>query len=158
MELEDIILKQGDVIFFKDSSGFIVLNGGVLASKYNNVSTIKREGKLIYVDKSSNGCCEDCGAYIWGTKQGHYMVHNDLWATVGKSNDCFCMDCFEKRLGRKLEVKDFNLIVPINYLNKYIVDNYYTKILSTEEIDTLYKMSNIWDKLEKLNKERFKGE
>ena len=40
-----------------------------------------------------------------------YMVKNDIWAKVSRSTNArLCLDCLQKRLGRKLVIEDFQTI------------------------------------------------
>jgi len=44
------------------------------------------------------------------------MVHDELWATAGyQRKDIVCRPCFEKRIGRKLEMTDYTLC-PLNFM------------------------------------------
>ena len=44
-------------------------------------------------------CKEDCDTF---------MVHDNIWESIDFPNDGrLCLNCFEKRLGRKLKIKDF---------------------------------------------------
>lgn len=36
----------------------------------------------------------------------YFMVHDHLWEKFGVGMDFLCIDCFEKRMGRKLEASD----------------------------------------------------
>ena len=48
--------------------------------------------------------CFDCEKRI--LPKGWFMVKNDLWQKYGVEDKFLCMDCFEKRIGRKLEASD----------------------------------------------------
>jgi hypothetical protein len=57
--------------------------------------------------------CVDCDADTLAI--GHYyMVSNDLWASAGIEPDggMLCLNCLEKRIGRRLTYDDFTAIVP----------------------------------------------
>jgi hypothetical protein len=56
-------------------------------------------------------CCFDCGGEPWGHGEDFY-VRNSLWLLVipsRKRTGIICLDCFEKRLGRRLIRKDFQI-------------------------------------------------
>lgn len=58
-----------------------------------------------YRTKPCNGCTG---------KNDPFMVVDKIWKKVAKPNDQFlCLKCVEKRIGRKLEKKDFTT-VPLN--------------------------------------------
>lgn len=38
--------------------------------------------------------------------KGWFMVKNDLWEKYGQKKEFLCLDCFEKRMNRKLTAKD----------------------------------------------------
>lgn len=64
--------------------------------------------------------CKDCGL-VYDAFDGHMvMLHNPLWNKVSKDRPkiCLCDTCIEKRLGRKLSLKDLKPGVPVN--NWYI--------------------------------------
>ena len=48
--------------------------------------------------------CFDCKSRIM--PKGWFMVKNDLWEKHGQNKEFLCMDCFEKRMNRKLSAKD----------------------------------------------------
>ena len=123
LQLEDIILKQGDMVFFKNGTSMIMTQGGSFASDFPNIKMIRREGKVFYSDTNKEHICKDCGLYIPETEKSTYMVTHDLWRELGLSDEFLCLDCFEKRLGRPLRTSDFLLNVPCNYFNKYFFDN-----------------------------------
>jgi hypothetical protein len=44
-----------------------------------------------------------------------FIVHDELWAKAGyHPSDVACRPCFEKRIGRKLEMDDYTLC-PLNF-------------------------------------------
>jgi hypothetical protein len=45
-----------------------------------------------------------------------YRVHDTVWkrAKMSPHDGCLCIGCLEKRLGRKLKAKDFDLSHPLN--------------------------------------------
>lgn len=49
-------------------------------------------------------------------KGAGYMVKNALWQSAGLSlvGDTHCIDCFERLLGRPLNIEDFKMGAPIN--------------------------------------------
>lgn len=57
------------------------------------------------------GKCIDCHAIHPGE---YYMIHDDLWAAIGDPEGELCIPCLEKRLGRKLNKRDFKPI-PLNF-------------------------------------------
>lgn len=52
--------------------------------------------------------CYDCGCMPWDEGEDFY-VNDKLWAQVMPMNGIICIECFEKRLGRKLRKKDFKV-------------------------------------------------
>jgi hypothetical protein len=60
--------------------------------------------------KKINWNCADCGM---NTFYEYYMVHDELWDSVSKSEEMLCILCLEARLGFKLSKKDFT-DCPIN--------------------------------------------
>lgn len=48
--------------------------------------------------------CFDCEKRI--LPKGWFMVKDPLWQKYGVEDKFLCMDCFEKRLGRKMDAKD----------------------------------------------------
>lgn len=52
--------------------------------------------------------CMDCNSWthIW-------MVDNELWKSLSLETEVFCLPCFEKRLGRKINIHDLQA-VPCN--------------------------------------------
>lgn len=48
--------------------------------------------------------CLDCQSKVTATK--YFMVTNNLWGKYGVGKNHLCMECFEKRLGRKLNKND----------------------------------------------------
>lgn len=51
--------------------------------------------------------CDDCGKT---TLEENYMLKEEIWDTVADRNTNLCIDCLEKRLGRKLVQFDFQPI------------------------------------------------
>jgi hypothetical protein len=53
--------------------------------------------------------CEDCRVDT-GLTYHYYMLHNPLWRRAAKDGvDILCLDCVERRIGRKLYARDFRL-------------------------------------------------
>ena len=51
--------------------------------------------------------CLDCGVDT-GKIHEHYFIQTALWMeVVGSKSGMLCIDCLEKRLGRKLRKQDF---------------------------------------------------
>lgn len=52
--------------------------------------------------------CKDCGVDTVEIKEW-YFVRDVVWAAsgLGRSDGCFCVGCFEARLGRRLTGDDF---------------------------------------------------
>lgn len=50
--------------------------------------------------------CVDCPR---DTKHEHYFVNNEVWFGLAKMPECgmLCVQCLEKRIGRKLRADDF---------------------------------------------------
>lgn len=51
--------------------------------------------------------CQDCSINTRKNKKDFYMVTDELWAEHGVGKKMLCMNCFEIRLGRKLQKDDF---------------------------------------------------
>jgi hypothetical protein len=67
------------------------------------------------------GHCLDCRVDTFEIKE-YYMVHDELWQTVITNKDqadrkYLCINCLEKRLGRRLRASDF-MDVPLNQRTK----------------------------------------
>jgi hypothetical protein len=56
--------------------------------------------------------CMDCGREIQPVRDGKrvtWFVSDELWKSQGLTkNDLLCLECFEKRLGRKLGWEEFS--------------------------------------------------
>jgi len=63
----------------------------------------KTENIFLCVD-----CSIDTGLHGWGDKN-YYMVTDDIWKKYGVGEQMLCIDCLEKRMGRKLTKDDFTL-------------------------------------------------
>lgn len=48
--------------------------------------------------------CDDCGK---STINEYYMLKDEVWNSIGTKQTNLCVDCCEKRLGRKLNKNDF---------------------------------------------------
>jgi hypothetical protein len=58
--------------------------------------------------------CADCGIETARCFSADwYMVHRELWAQYGVPEGFLCLACFERRLGRNLDVADF-LVCPVS--------------------------------------------
>jgi len=64
----------------------------------------KRKKYDIPQDEVQKFTCEDCGDYDYNM----YMVNDDIWNEYGNESNTLCMDCLEKRMGRKLTKDDFS--------------------------------------------------
>lgn len=60
--------------------------------------------------------CEDCHIDTSEGVENYYMVKHLIWNEFGVGKGMLCVDCLEKRLGRKLEASDI-LQAPINFMN-----------------------------------------
>lgn len=64
--------------------------------------------------KKRRYACIDCDLRF--RKCGCYMVWNEVWQEAAvRGNECLCIPCLEKRLGRTLTYLDFSN-VPLNYM------------------------------------------
>ena len=63
--------------------------------------------------EQGNLCCKDCK--IINPEQ--FMIHDGLWNSVASDSEFLCLDCFQKRLGRKLTAEDFPWGIPTNMEN-----------------------------------------
>lgn len=50
--------------------------------------------------------CIDCKCLPWSIGEDFY-VNDKLWKSTVPDNGIICIECFEKRLGRKLTKRDF---------------------------------------------------
>ena len=59
--------------------------------------------------------CEDCesDSFKW------FMVQNEIWDKYGVDDRMLCLECLEKRVGRKMLFEDFT-DCPLNNENEYI--------------------------------------
>lgn len=61
----------------------------------------------------SHTICPGCGANAWHIEERgrnvheDFYVHDKLWNRVCPDGGCFCIGCFERRLGRRLNRHDF---------------------------------------------------
>lgn len=62
--------------------------------------------------------CHDCGKDTFVDDKDYFMVTHDLWAQHGVGRGLLCMDCMEKRLGRKLVRADI-IPCPVTLSNPY---------------------------------------
>lgn len=72
--------------------------------------------------------CTDCSIDTRKNPRDYYIVHDSLWEKHGAAKGWLCMDCFEKRMERKLKAED---IIP-SVLT--IRDNPYTRDLLLREL------------------------
>lgn len=64
--------------------------------------------------------CKDCDYNFVENYFGDgFMVKNNLWDKYGVGENMLCMDCFEKRMGRKFTAADFT-DCPLNGINERI--------------------------------------
>lgn len=91
--------------------------------------------KLKVKSKSPGLLCKDCGKDCCAGKKDYYMVTHELWEKYGVGNGGLCVDCMEKRIGRKFTKSD---ILPclLNLYNKYTrsILIYDTNNLTAEEV------------------------
>lgn len=66
------------------------------------------------------GPCKDCNCDTYGNSKDYYMVHDEIWDKHGAGRDMLCIDCLEKRIGRKLVYEDFTDCPLNNLFNDYI--------------------------------------
>lgn len=80
--------------------------------------------------KKSLWKCMECHVNTLGTSH-YYMVRNELWKEITSKKfkghlhekGMLCLNCVEKRLGRKLTLDDFDLNIPVNYNIEKIINN-----------------------------------
>ena len=63
--------------------------------------------------------CLDCKSRIMS--KGWFMVKDPLWEKYGVGENFLCIDCFEKRMDRKLEASDLIRCVVNEEVNPYTV-------------------------------------
>jgi len=64
--------------------------------------------------------CFDCQKKIKPVR--YFMVHDPLWEEFGVGRDFLCVDCFEKRLGRKLNKSDLTKCFVNEKVNPYTIN------------------------------------
>lgn len=77
--------------------------------------------KYFKATKKSIWKCMECHINTLGTKH-YYMLKDDLWKKITSksfkghrhSKGMLCLNCVEKRLGRRLSPQDFDLTIPVN--------------------------------------------
>jgi hypothetical protein len=82
-------------------------------ARLTKIIETKEEATARERELERRGHCIDCGVNTYAI--GHYyMVSDDLWASAGMEPDggMLCLDCLEKRIGRRLTYDDFTAIVP----------------------------------------------
>jgi len=84
-------------------------------SKYNDLFKKKCSSQKEY----DNWICPDCSKNTIIEDRDYYMVTAELWQQYGNRKGKMCIDCFEKRLGRKLNKNDF-VDCTVNSSNKYV--------------------------------------
>ena len=63
----------------------------------------------MFADWICGSCGKDCSIH----PQDYYMLRHELWFKINDSwKGMLCMDCVEKRLGRKLQEEDI-LVCPL---------------------------------------------
>lgn len=63
--------------------------------------------------------CSDCKIDTRKNLKDFYMVKDHLWDEFGVGKGMLCMECFEKRLGRKLGPSDLAYCVVNTEVNPY---------------------------------------
>lgn len=92
------------------------------------------------IDHEGNLRCDDCDTLMWDDAQPEevkseypnepkrgrrFMARNNVWKKVMKndSNKEVCLSDFEKRMGRKAEISDFDFRGERGIINKNIQDD-----------------------------------
>jgi hypothetical protein len=71
--------------------------------------------------------CADCDVDTYVNQQ-YYMLHDELWARVAPQVDTMlCLSCFEIRLGRTLNERDF-AAVPLNELQAKVCPDLFARL------------------------------
>ena len=87
---------------------------------------IKVYGKEEGLKQYNHWICPDCGKNTNIDNKDYYMVTDELWHKHGNGEGMICVDCFEKRLGRKLtknDIKHCPLTMETNLYTKSILNN-----------------------------------
>jgi hypothetical protein len=76
------------------------------------MNTIRLKGigkiRVMKSDPVPNPRCIDCGVDTDAINENGYMLHDDLWRQANPAEaGMLCVNCCEKRLGRKLCRNDF---------------------------------------------------
>lgn len=66
--------------------------------------------------------CKDCGIDTKNDLKDFYMVKDQLWKEFGVGKGMLCIDCFEKRLGRKLAPSDLMFCFVNTMVNPYTIE------------------------------------
>ena len=66
----------------------------------------------------TNHKCDDCSRNVLKMKEFSFIVNNNIWGKIGNPK-FMCIECLEKRLGRKLVKKDFGWDIPMNFMGIY---------------------------------------
>lgn len=69
----------------------------------------KREFLLLAIEAADIVGCADCAicSVDCCAIEEYYMVTNDLWRQHGVRHGMLCVECFESRMGRELQPRDF---------------------------------------------------
>jgi len=68
-----------------------------------------------------SNCCIDCDKDIYQNPKDYYMIRNDLWKKYGVGKGMLCIECIEKRLGRKICKEDLTDCLVNTIFNPYTI-------------------------------------
>ena len=69
--------------------------------------------------EDSKSTCLDCEKDTFLDWKDYYMVNHNIWKAYGVGDGLLCMDCIEKRLGRKLTKEDILDCILTRVMNPY---------------------------------------
>jgi hypothetical protein len=92
-------------------------------SRLKHFNTLSKEDQAEWI-------CNDCGKNCFLDEKDYYMLHSPLFFRLnGSLKGMLCMDCVEKKLGRKLSADDIR-ICPLTIAQGKYTRNILLKYLS----------------------------
>ena len=91
--------------------------------------------------------CHQCDKELNARAGELYHVKDEVKIAIGvPPREFLCPECYEKRLGRRLHHSDFKP-VPANFLNRKLLTEYFSDLLTPEQIDTLGNAAELYREL-----------
>lgn len=118
-------LEEPDVIELDSMSNDLVTYVSFLPNIRMRISAVWDKTMLIdkdmgkdeqrWIDTSHMFLCMDCNEDTDDLNE-YYIVSDEIWQqAVPENKGKLCIECLEKRIGRKLNSKDFPLDIPLNW-------------------------------------------